>query len=150
MRDVGRDQSGGVNESTDPFAAVLGSLRGAGLPAPARKCDMLAPALAARLHAYESDELSPEECVELFQALIDTGGAWILPASYGRQAMQLIQEGWCALGEHPRLDAYDNRVPSRREVVEGTPGSRSYLRCSRRGSGGSGRTMSAPKTTPPC
>ena len=45
--------------------------------------------------AYENGELDHEAVVELFQTLIDNGMAWQLQGSYGRTAMDLIQNGYC-------------------------------------------------------
>ena len=35
------------------------------------------------------------EYIESWQYLIDTGLAWSLQGSFGRQAMRLIEEGYC-------------------------------------------------------
>ena len=45
--------------------------------------------------AYENGDLSEEEMLTLFQYLIDTGLAWTLQGSYGRQAKALIDAGDC-------------------------------------------------------
>jgi len=42
---------------------------------------------------YESEGLSEDETVELFQHLVDSGMAWSLQGFYGRQAMALIEMG---------------------------------------------------------
>ena len=46
---------------------------------------------------YEGGELSEEEIVKGFQALIDSGLAWKLQGSYGRMARALIERGDCFL-----------------------------------------------------
>jgi len=48
-----------------------------------------------KIIAYENGELSEEEIIELFQALIDSGQAWSLQGHYGRTAAALIDEGLC-------------------------------------------------------
>lgn len=47
------------------------------------------------IFAYENDELSHDQIVEGFQALIDCGLAWNLQGSYGRMTTKLIKEGLC-------------------------------------------------------
>jgi hypothetical protein len=49
----------------------------------------------AAIIAYEQGELDDDATVALFQDLIDTGLAWSLQGSYGRQAADLIQAGLC-------------------------------------------------------
>ena len=44
---------------------------------------------------YESGNMEPEEVVDFFQALIDTGLAWQLQGRYGRTAKALIESGEC-------------------------------------------------------
>jgi len=44
---------------------------------------------------YESGELDPEDTIDLFQELINSGMAWTLQGSYGRTAMELIEAGHC-------------------------------------------------------
>jgi len=49
----------------------------------------------SKVIAYEQDELSDLEIIELFQELIDNGMAWRMQGHYGRMAMSLIESGDC-------------------------------------------------------
>ena len=51
--------------------------------------------LTSSIIAYESGELSEDEAIALFQKLVDTGLAWQLQGSYGRNARALIEAGPC-------------------------------------------------------
>ena len=48
---------------------------------------------------FESKELPPEQVVELFQHLVDTGLAWQLQGFYGRTAKALIEAGEVTIPE---------------------------------------------------
>ena len=50
--------------------------------------------LADRLFAYECENLSEEETLQLFADLVATGWAWRLQGHYGRTAATLIEGGW--------------------------------------------------------
>ena len=52
-----------------------------------------------RMIAFENGELEPDQVVELFQELIDSGMAWQLQGFYGRTAKYLIDTGYCSLPE---------------------------------------------------
>lgn len=43
--------------------------------------------------AFETGELSDEETVEFFQALVNSGLAWQLQGSYGRTAQAMLDAG---------------------------------------------------------
>lgn len=49
---------------------------------------------ANKIVAYECGEMSPNEVLELFSELIRDGTAWHLQGSYGRQASNLIEQGF--------------------------------------------------------
>jgi hypothetical protein len=78
------------------------------------------------LIAYEEGELSSEETVAMYQAMIDDGTVWKFPGCYGRTASELLASGYCMLGLVGHRDAYGNYVPSRTEVKPGTKGSPEY------------------------
>lgn len=72
------------------------------------------------------DAESREEYVAGMQELINSGAAWRLEGSVGRDAMALIESGDCMLGETGHRDYWGNYVPSRFEVKAGTKGSPEY------------------------
>lgn len=73
------------------------------------------------------DEAEPEDQLAAWQDLVDTGTAWRLEGSIGRQAMDLIEAGLIMLGPVGHRDFYGNYVPSRYEVEPGTKGSPEYV-----------------------
>ena len=76
---------------------------------------------------YDEDA-SFEDVIAGYQELINTGQAWLLEGHIGRTAMQLIEDGFCMLGEEAHTDYWGSRVPSRYDVVDGTKGSPNYVR----------------------
>lgn len=76
----------------------------------------------------DPEGMEPEEYVAAYQALIDSGQAWLLEGSVGRTAMNLIEDGRCMLGEQAHRDYWGNRVPSRHEIEPGAPGSSEYVK----------------------
>jgi hypothetical protein len=75
---------------------------------------------------YEDGQQSHDDTIAMFQSMINSGMAWKLQGSYGREAMSLIESGQCILGEVGHNDYYGNYVPSRFEVKAGTKGSVEY------------------------
>ena len=61
------------------------------------------------------------------QKMINSGECWKMEGSYGRSAMDLLETGVCMLPLMPRRDYYGNRVPSRKELRDGTKGT--YKNC---------------------
>jgi hypothetical protein len=55
----------------------------------------------SQIIAYEQGDLEEGEVIDLFQNLINSGLAWQLQGSYGRQAMRLIEAGLC----HPAQES---------------------------------------------
>ena len=50
-----------------------------------------------KIIAYENGELDNDDCIALFQELIDSGLVWTLQGHYGRTATQLIEQGVCVI-----------------------------------------------------
>lgn len=61
------------------------------------------------------------------QVLINSGMAWMLEGSVGRECMRMIESGNCMLGIERRRDYWGNMVPARRDVQAGTKGSREFV-----------------------
>ena len=56
---------------------------------------MLKPNTLDFIMDYESGNLSDEEIIKGFQEMIDSGLVWQLQGSYGRTAVNLIENGLC-------------------------------------------------------
>ena len=80
----------------------------------------------ADITALYREDATEDEQIEAYQALIDSGQAWLLEGHVGRTAMGLIEAGLCILGPTSHRDYWGNRVPSRYEVKPGTKGSVEY------------------------
>lgn len=80
----------------------------------------------ASMTLYDEDA-SEDEQLAAWQALVDSGAAWRLEGSIGREAMRLIEDGQIMLGEQGHVDYYGNYVPSRHEVVPGSKGSPEFV-----------------------
>ena len=76
--------------------------------------------------SYLEESETIEERAAAIQPLIDNGSIWRLEGAAGREAMDLIESGYCVLGPEPHTDYWGNRIPSRYGVKDGTKGSASY------------------------
>ena len=65
---------------------------------------------------YLEESESIEERAAAIQPMIDNGAIWRLEGSAGREAMSLIESGYCVLGPVSHYDYWGNYVPSRYEV----------------------------------
>lgn len=72
------------------------------------------------------EDATEEDILDTFQHLVDTGIAWHLEGTVGRCASEMIQSGAIMLGETPQRDYYGHVVPSRWQIVPGSPGSPEY------------------------
>lgn len=63
-----------------------------------------------------------EQGFDQWQHLINTGMAWTMEGSVGREAMNLLETGACMLPKKPYSDYYGNRIPSRDDLKAGTKG----------------------------
>lgn len=59
-----------------------------------------------------------------YQKLINSGQIWKFEGSIGREAMSLLKIGICYLPLKATFDYYNNRIPSRLELKEGTKGTK--------------------------
>lgn len=79
------------------------------------------------MDALWREDATLDESIEAYQEAINTGTAWRLEGHVGRVAADLIEQGYCTLGETSHRDYYGNTVPSRHDVQPGTKGSASYV-----------------------
>lgn len=56
------------------------------------------------------------------QTMIDSGLAWKMEGSVGREAMRLLESGACMLPKQSHRDYYGNTVPNRNLLKPGTKG----------------------------
>ena len=78
--------------------------------------------------SFYDDDCPVEEYVQSYQDMINSGMAWRMEGAVGREAMRLIEGGYCTLGETGHSDYWGNYVPSKYEVKAGTKGSAEYCR----------------------
>ena len=63
--------------------------------------------------------LQREMGYDYMQILVDSGVAWKLEGSVGREAMYLLEIGAVMLPKRPHQDYYGNTIPSRDWLKEG-------------------------------
>lgn len=66
--------------------------------------------LVDKIMAYESDELTNEQTIELFSELIKNGQAWSLQGNYGLVAMCLIKQGILSKNGFINWDVYHGLI----------------------------------------
>lgn len=67
-------------------------------------------------------KLQAEYGFKKIQDMINSGLAWKMEGSVGREAMRLLESGACMLPKEAKYDAYGNRVPSRDDLKKCTKG----------------------------
>jgi hypothetical protein len=70
----------------------------------------------------EIKKLQKEFGFDNLQTLIESGNAWKMEGSIGRSAMHALESGACFLPTVAHFDYYGNRVPSRKDLKDGTKG----------------------------
>lgn len=70
---------------------------------------------------YEEDA-AQEEHILAMQRRINAGSIWLFEGSAGREAMDLLEAGYCMLPKRATRDYWGNRIPSRDELKPGTKG----------------------------
>ena len=86
--------------------------------------------LAELMDAYEKFELDSEDTIKFFQYLINEGFAWNTTVAYRKSAINLIECGYCTLGEESmngNLFFGYTKIPSKYEVEPFNPGSDEYV-----------------------
>ena len=58
------------------------------------------------------------------QKQIEDGDIWKFEGSVGRFAMDMLDNGVCFLGKKATFDYYGNKIPNRKELKEGSKGTR--------------------------
>ena len=93
---------------------------------------MIAIGAGDTITVYEDmmDVMPPEtkEWLAAWQGMINNGSVFgATSGAIGRQAYQLIREGYCLLGQEPTIDWLKQHIPSRHEVKDGTTGSPGHV-----------------------
>lgn len=75
---------------------------------------------------YEED-VSQEEHIKAVQRRINDGSIWHFGGSVGREAMALIDDGYCMLPKQAHKDYWGNTIPDRTWLKRGTKGTWGYV-----------------------
>lgn len=70
----------------------------------------------------EIRKLQKERGYGEMQEMIDSGTAWQLEGSIGREAMRMLEAGACMLPKVSHRDYWGNTVPARQMLKAGTKG----------------------------
>jgi hypothetical protein len=70
---------------------------------------------------YEED-VTQEEHILAMQRRINDGTIWQFEGSAGREAMRLLEDGYCMLPKVARRDYYGNTIPARTMLKPGSKG----------------------------
>lgn len=63
----------------------------------------------------EGDDITPEQELQIWQHLVDTGQAWHLQGWYGRTAQALLDSGQIKYPQKQTYDYYGNPIKKRKE-----------------------------------
>lgn len=67
-------------------------------------------------------KLQKEHGLSELQSMIDSGAAWLMEGSIGREASRMLDAGACMLPKVPHRDYYGNMIPARVMLKPGTKG----------------------------
>lgn len=67
-------------------------------------------------------ELQKENGIFKMQELINSGECWKFEGSFGRSAMEHLENGACFLPENVTYDYWGNKIPARGNLKAGTKG----------------------------
>ena len=74
------------------------------------------------MHYLKIKELQKEYGFDNYQELINSGHAWTLEGSVGRDCNATLESGACMLPKVGKANAYSGYVPSRDDLKKGTKG----------------------------
>jgi len=75
----------------------------------------------------EPEEQTFEEHIAGIQAMINDGTIWHFQGSAGREAMDLIKNGYCTVGTERHKDYWGNTVPAQSDLEPGSFGTQEFV-----------------------